>query len=120
MELKYETVLPLFAGAWILYSVLLALYRLRFSPIAHIPGPKLAAVTQFYEFYYDIILGGQFTFKIIQLHRQYGAVVRINPWEVHVAEHDFHSELYCSSARRREKWSFWTKQVRQPNQLDFL
>jgi hypothetical protein len=25
-----------------------------------------------YEFYYDVVLGGQYTFKIKELHQQYG------------------------------------------------
>lgn len=98
-------------GVWFVYSVGLGVYRLWFSPIAHVPGPKLAALTQYYEFYYDIILGGQYTFKILELHKVYGPVVRISPWEVHVGEHDFHSELYTGPTRPRDKWPFWAKQV---------
>lgn len=92
------------------YLLTLGTYRLFFSPISHIPGPKLAALTWLYEFYYDIILGGQYTFKIISLHDQYGPVIRINPSEVHVGDPDFHSELYAGGTRRRQKWRFFTKQ----------
>lgn len=47
-------------------------YRLILSPIAKFPGPKLAAVTLWYEFYYDVIKQGQYTFKIREFHKQYG------------------------------------------------
>lgn len=99
------------AGIWLAYASVLAVQRLWFSPVAHIPGPRLAALTQYYEFFYDIVLGGQYTFKIIEMHKKYGPVVRISPWEVHVAVHDFHSELYTGPTRPRAKWSFWSKQV---------
>lgn len=46
----------------------IAIDRLWFSLITHVPGPKLAALTHVYEIYYDIVLGGQSTFKIIELH----------------------------------------------------
>ena len=52
-------------GAWTIYSVYL-------GPLASFPGPKLAAATRWYECYYDVILGGQYTFKIKELHRKYG------------------------------------------------
>jgi hypothetical protein len=48
------------------------LYSVYFGPLAKFPGPKLAAATLWYEFYYDVILLGQYTFKIKELHRQYG------------------------------------------------
>ena len=98
-------------ACWVVYATGLAVYRLWLSPIAHLPGPKLAALTQYYEFFYDIILGGQYTFKIVEMHKKYGPVVRISPWEVHVGDHDFHAELYTGPHRRRHKWSFWAKQV---------
>ena len=36
------------------------------------PGPKLAAVSNSYEFYYDVIQEGRFTFHIQELHEKYG------------------------------------------------
>lgn len=32
--------------------------------------------------YYDTWLGGQYEFKIIELHKQYGPIIRISPWEL--------------------------------------
>lgn len=54
---------------WIIYTVV---YRLCLSPLAHIPGPKLAALTSWYEFYFDCVQPGKFTFKIKELHERYG------------------------------------------------
>lgn len=36
--------------------------------------------------YYDAWLGGQYTFKIIELHKKYGPIIRISPWELHIAD----------------------------------
>lgn len=38
-------------AAVILYTVYGAIYRLYLSPVAKFPGPKLAALTFWYEFY---------------------------------------------------------------------
>lgn len=83
-----------------------AIYRLYFSPIAQFPGPKLAAVTLWYEFYYDIILSGQYIFKVRELHAKYGPVVRINLYELHVSDPDFYGILYADGGKRRDrmKW----------------
>lgn len=56
----------------IAYIVGLAVYRLYFSPLAKFPGPKLAALSKWYEFYYEVIKDGKFTFRIQELHKQYG------------------------------------------------
>lgn len=57
------------------YLAGLTIYRLFFSPLAGIPGPKIAAVTGFYETYYDILLKGQYVFKIKEMHEKYGQSV---------------------------------------------
>jgi hypothetical protein len=56
----------------LLLTVAGAIRRLYFHPLAHIPGPKLAALTWWYEFYFDVIQQGRYVFKIQELHKQYG------------------------------------------------
>src|SRR6185295_6222932 len=64
--------LCILSGASLAYSIRGAVYRLFFSPIAHFPGPKLAAVTFWYEFYYDVVLSGSYVWKILEMHERYG------------------------------------------------
>ena len=60
---------------FLLYLLSLAVYRLVFSPIAKFPGPRLAALSNWYEFYWDVVKQGQFTFHIQELHKKYGEFV---------------------------------------------
>lgn len=65
----------LFAGiivASLLYTAYGAVYRLLLSPIARFPGPWFAALTFWNEFYYDVWLGGKYTWKIAEYHQKYG------------------------------------------------
>lgn len=57
---------------WLAYLVCVSVYRLLLHPIAKFPGPKLAALSKWYEFYYEVVKKGHFTFRIQDLHRQYG------------------------------------------------
>lgn len=59
---------------FIIYLASLAVYRLFLHPLAKFPGPKLAALTRYYEAYYDVVQNGQYTFKIAELHREYGTL----------------------------------------------
>jgi hypothetical protein len=56
----------------LLFIVAGAIRRLYFHPLSHIPGPKLAALTWWYEFYYDIIQPSRYVFQIQDLHKEYG------------------------------------------------
>ena len=60
------------AGVGVLVCIALVIQRLYLHPLKNIPGPKLAAITSAYEFYYDCILIGKFHFKVKELHEQYG------------------------------------------------
>lgn len=64
------------AGSVLAYTVYGAIWRLFFSPLANIPGPRLAALTFWNEAYYDIILGGKYTWKIAEYHKAYGKLGR--------------------------------------------
>jgi len=80
----------------ILYTVVLAIYRLYLSPLAKFPGPKLAAATLWYELYFDVvkvrsgyisasefvthqqIQHGQFYKEIDRMHSVYGMMVLVS------------------------------------------
>lgn len=85
--------------------------RLYLHPLSNIPGPKLAAVTKWYQFYYDVIEGGTFVRKLPEWHRKYSRfnhpdhessflisymlespVIRISPDHVHINDPVFYQE----------------------------
>ncbi|KAK4118275.1 cytochrome P450 [Parathielavia appendiculata] len=101
--------LAVLVGAYFVYGLALAIYRLYLSPLSKFPGPKLAAATFWYEFYYDVWLGGKYIFHINQLHQKYGPVIRINPLEIHVQTPEFYDVLYSGPGHRRHKWYYATR-----------
>ena len=120
---------------YLFYVLALSVHRLYLSPLAKFPGPKLAAWTKWYEFYYEIVLKGQFTFHIQSLHKQYGEyfvqafsytssdlaayigpIIRINPHELHVEDPDYWEELYARSANR-DKYEVMSGQFDNPTSV---
>ncbi|KAI2629785.1 cytochrome P450 [Hypoxylon sp. NC1633] len=86
------------------YLAYLFLWRCLLSPLARIPGPKLAALSYWYECYFDIIQPAQYTFKIKALHQKYGRVVRIGPNDVSIADPDFFDTVYAPGpGHKRDK-----------------
>ncbi|KAK3491096.1 cytochrome P450 [Neurospora hispaniola] len=90
---------------WLLYVIGLAVYRLYFHPLARFPGRKMAAVTTWYEFYYDFRYGGKYLFEIEKMHKEFGPIVRINPHELSIHDPEYYNELYVGSSKRRT--NFW-------------
>ena len=89
---------------WTLYG---AIYRLYFSPVAKFPGPRLAAVSFWYEFYWDVVKGGRYAWHITELHKRYGPIIRINPYEIHILDPDFFDEVYVHGSKAKsDKW-YW-------------
>ncbi|KAL9105017.1 MAG: hypothetical protein Q9163_000114 [Psora crenata] len=103
-------------GVIVCYLVFLAIYRLYLSPLAKFPGPKLAALSLWYEFYYDVVKRGKYTWEIEKMHDKYGPIVRINPYELHIKDSDYHDELYVgSTVRRTHKWDWEMKMFGRSN-----
>ena len=81
---------------WILS---LAVQRLFLSPLSKIPGPRLAALTYWYECYYDVFQPGRYPWKLKELHDQYGPIIRSNPTVVHISDLNFLDTIYSSKER---------------------
>ncbi|OKL63057.1 hypothetical protein UA08_01910 [Talaromyces atroroseus] len=111
--------LSILGALWTVYLVALGIFRLYFSPLAKFPGPKLAALTLWYEFYYDVVRRGRYVFHIRHLHEKYGPIIRINPYELHIADPDYYDTLYAStsSGEKRDRWSWFTKQFGTPESM---
>lgn len=91
--------------AFVTYVVLLYTYRLTLHPLARFPGPRIAAVTLWYEFYHDFFgRGGQYIWVILDMHGKYGPIVRVSPDELHVNDPSFFPELMPAGKHRRDKY----------------
>ncbi|KAK6849985.1 cytochrome P450 [Apiospora arundinis] len=98
------TVISRLLGLWIAYRLLLALYNISpFHPLHKFPGPRLAAASFIYEFWYDFILYGRYSHEIRRMHEIYGPIVRINPEELHCNDASFVNEIYPVGGRIRDK-----------------
>ncbi|KAL6808077.1 cytochrome P450 [Trichoderma camerunense] len=91
-----------------LYLAGLGIWRLFLHPLAKFPGPRIAALTRWYECYFDVYLGGQYFKEIERLHSIYGPVVRISPEELHIKDPDWVTELYpLGNNRPRDKYAWF-------------
>lgn len=58
--------------ASLLFLVGRTIYRLYIHPLSKFPGPKLAAISSVYEFYYSVLKGGMFIREMERMHEKYG------------------------------------------------
>lgn len=106
----------------VLFGLRVVAYRLYAHPLAGFPGPKLAAATFLYEFYYDVVRSGMYIWEIERMHEQYGKcirlvelsdsvhsypcpgpIVRINPRELHIKDPYYYEEIHAPGYRKRAK-----------------
>ena len=105
-----QSIVVLLLGSYLLYWIILVIYRLYFHPLAKFPGPKFAAATYLYELYYDLYPHKlRYLWQIEKLHQQYGTIVRINPAQLHIHDPDFLDDIYTSGnkhKRNRDEWYY--------------
>ena len=77
----FETTVLFIALFSISYFLYLVIWRLYFSPLAKYPGPKPAAATRWYEFYYDVVKRNRFSWEIQRMHDAYGQCYRVRGYQ---------------------------------------
>jgi hypothetical protein len=96
----------LVVAAAAVYLVTLAIYRLFFHPLSKFPGPRAAALSFWYEGYYEIVKVGQYSTHISKLHDRYGPVVRVTPDELHIRDSRFFDDFYAKNLHLdKEGWN---------------
>ncbi|KAF4546895.1 Cytochrome P450-like protein 3 [Elsinoe fawcettii] len=81
-------------------------YLLFFHPLASFPGPRLAAVTRLWLFFYEIRGCGHQ--KIAELHQELGKSVRIGPDELSFLDVDtYYDEVYTQSTKFMKEPRFY-------------
>ncbi|CUS11876.1 unnamed protein product [Tuber aestivum] len=78
-------------GVLIVWKLISAIF---FSPLSHIPGPLLTAITPHYINFLSAL--NQRTIGTYSLHRRYGPIVRVSPTEVSVLSPEAVREVYSS------------------------
>ncbi|CAG8020504.1 unnamed protein product [Penicillium nalgiovense] len=109
----FVSVLALPLGLLVLRTV----YHLYFHPLSKFPGPKLAAATFLYEFYYDVVKSGMYIWEIERMHEKYGPIVRINPREIHIRDSAYYDEIHAGASRKRSKDPKYAIAFGAPNSL---
>ncbi|KAJ5837013.1 elymoclavine monooxygenase [Penicillium robsamsonii] len=103
-----NTVLGSLLLAIIFYGFFIVVNRIFFEPLSKVPGPKLAALTKWYGFYYNVIRDGQYSLSFSSLHKKYGSpVIRIGPNAVHVDDPSFYQEMFSMTTKYYKEPEFY-------------
>ncbi|UNI17170.1 hypothetical protein JDV02_003545 [Purpureocillium takamizusanense] len=96
--LNGRTLLQGIIAFWIVKTVVTIVYRLLFHPLAHVPGPKLAAISDL-PFIAYFFRGDSHT-VVLRWHEKYGEVVRIGPDELSFNNEQAWKEIYGTNKTR--------------------
>ena len=88
---EYLTAAICALGALIVWGVISKIF---FSPLSHIPGPPVTALTPHYINFFSAL--NRRTVGTYSLHKRYGPIVRISPTEVSVLSPQAIKEVYSS------------------------
>ena len=58
--------------AYVAYTAVAAVYNLYFHPLAHFPGPRVAAASSWWQVYVELIKQESLSIKLLELNRKYG------------------------------------------------
>lgn len=104
--------LPASGLGWLLIGFLgffisKSLYRLTLHPLAHFPGPTLAAITRFYGGFFDLRSDTSYVKTLPELHRKYGPVVRIWPNQLNIHDMDAYNQIYKPGTKFNKETGFY-------------
>ncbi|MCJ1281497.1 hypothetical protein MMC26_000817 [Xylographa opegraphella] len=95
-------------GILVMNTIVTVIHRLYFHPLAKVPGPKIAAATRGYEFWYQGLQHTKFPAKIKELHKQYGSIVRISPEEISLNDSEFNIEYFMHDKKlEKDPWYYY-------------
>lgn len=86
--------------ATLTFAAFRILYNLYLHPLSHFPGPKLAACSRLWLAYRELIKRESLGDLRVELHRQYGEIIRLTPNELHFSNPAAYSDIY----NNRNKW----------------
>ncbi|KAK4169784.1 putative cytochrome P450 [Cladorrhinum sp. PSN259] len=83
--------------AFVIHRLIIIVYRLYFHPLSSFPGPRLAAITSLYEWYYAILYPKPVPWVEYQrsvLHPKYGPIVRVRPDALHITDPEAYRQIH--------------------------
>ncbi|KAF8656419.1 hypothetical protein AX16_002563 [Volvariella volvacea WC 439] len=96
-------------------------HRLYGHQLSHIPGPRLAALTDLYWIYYDLVRDGERIEALKRLHEKYGSVVRIGPNELHFNDPRAFEDIYVRNGHKFPKEAaFYNAFLEQESSFGYL
>jgi len=103
------------AVALLMYAVAILIYRICFHPLRGVPGPFLGKITELWRTkrYFQ----GTWHKDILELHRQYGPLVRLSPNEVSLCDENALDLLYSTASQslKTDWYDTWTPHGQVPS-----